>query len=192
MLTADFIVRHVQHNERVHAAKERGIQRAGIRIGAFIRRRVRTDILKRTAGKGTRARVRRVKSGVRRKVQAVAKPGKPPIVRSRSPVASLKNIRFAYSPREQTVYIGPIDIGKRLRGSSERTAAGLLERGGSSTVSQWSPENSSIWSLGRVAKPGVKNRTARARYAAHPFMGPGLDKEVDAGTLGDSWEGVVY
>lgn len=191
MLSARLAFKYIEYRRRLEQAKERGERRAGMKIGAFIRRRTRTDILRRTGGKGQRASVKRVRNGVVRKVQKTASPGKPPIVRSKSKFASLRNIRFAYSSTDRVVYIGPVGIGRRLSGSNESTVAGLMERGGTGRVPQWRPKGSSVWSLGNVRR-GVDRRSARARYAKHPFMGPGLQKEVDAGTIPKSWTGVVY
>lgn len=192
MYSPSFNFRHNLKPSKLESAKDRGERRALERIGAFIRRRAKTDVLRRTAAKGTRGSVRRVRDGVVRKVQEVARPGRPPIVRSRSGVASLKNIKFHFSPSAHAVYIGPVGIGKRLRGSTEKTAAGLLERGGRGSVEQWQPDGSSIWSLGNVRRAGVRRRTVRARYHEHPFMGVALEREVAAGTLGDSFKGQIY
>lgn len=193
MLAADFVFSIVENRRRITAAVARGEERAGKKIGAFIRRRVRTDILKRTAGKGSRASVKRVKNGVRRKVQKTARPGAPPIIRTKSKIATLKNIRFAYSKSDRVVYIGPVGLpDRRLKGSSQPTAAALLERGGTGRVEQWKPKNSNVWSLGSVRSRNTDRRSARAKYAKHPFMGPGLEKEIAAGTIPQQWHGEAY
>lgn len=190
MLVADTAFRYIEHRERVARAVARGEERVGRKVGAFIRTRARTS-LRRTGAKG-RGKARRIRNGVVVRVQKTAKAGAPPIVRSRSKFATLKNIRFSYSRGDRVVYIGPVGIGKKLRGASEPTAAGLAERGGSATVEQWKPKSSNAWSMGKVRSQGTDSRTRRANYDKHPFMGPALDKEVAAGTIPDAWSGEVY
>ena len=172
-------------------AVNEGERKALSKIGAFIRQRAKTDILRRVAYKGKRASVRRVKGGKGRKVQEASRPGQPPIVRSRDKVATLKNILFAFNPDSGGVVVGPVGLNKKLRGSNRSTVPELLEKGGSADVPQWKPVNSTVWSLGNVRRPGVANRMTRAQYAARPFMGPALQKEIAAGTIADAFRGVV-
>lgn len=159
--------------------------------GAFVRRRARTQILRRSASKGSRASVKRLRGGKASKVQAVARPGSPPIVRSKSKVETLRNILFGYNPSSHSVFIGPVGLNKKPVSSSASTIPQLMEKGGTAGVFQWKPDRSNVWSLGNVRRPGVSTRIAKGRYANHPFMGPALDAEVAAGTIAGPWSGAV-
>lgn len=175
----------------VESAISRGERKALSKIGAFLRTRARTSILRRVAYKGKRASVKRVRAGKAAKVQESARPGEPPRVRSRDKVATIRNILFAFQPETHSVVTGPVALNTRLTGGSETTVPGLLERGGSVDVAQFKPDFSNVWSMGNVRRPGVQNRMTRAQYAAHPFMGPTLDAEIAAGTIPEAYAGVV-
>lgn len=161
-----------------------------IRQGAFLRRRVRTDILRRTKKYGTRRLERDKKGRFKRGSRVNARPGQPPIIHSRDPNASLKKILFAYDANNRSVVVGPAGLDRRLRGSNRGTIPELLEKGGTSSVEQWAYPNSDVWNFGH-AIGNSKSRTIRAKYASHPFMGPGLEKEIQAGTFTAPWAGAV-
>ena len=175
----------------VESAISRGERKALSKIGAYLRTRARTSILRRVANKGKKASVKRVRSGKAAKVQESARAGEPPRVRSRDKVKTLRNILFAFQPESHSVITGPVALNTRLTGGSESTVPGLLERGGTVNVAQWKPAASNVWSMGDVRRPGVQNRMTRAQYAAFPFMGPTLDAEVAAGTIPEAYAGVV-
>jgi hypothetical protein len=174
------------------AAINEGERKALGKIGAYVRQRAKTDVLRRVAYKGARASVRRIKGGKAKKTQQTSRPGSPPIVHSRDKVRTLKNILFAFNPETHSVVIGPVALNKStLVGSSARTVMELLEKGGSADVPQWKPDGSNVWSLGNVRRAGVANRMTRGQYAARPFMGPALEREVKAGTIADAYRGFV-
>ena len=172
----------------VESAISRGERKALSKIGAYLRTRARTSILRRVAYKGKKASVKRVRGGKAAKVQESARPGEPPRIRSRDKVKTLRNILFAFQPESHSVITGPVALNTRLTGGS---GPGLLERGGTVNVAQWKPAASNVWSMGDVRRPGVQNRMTRAQYAAFPFMGPTLDAEVAAGTIPEAYAGVV-
>lgn len=79
---------------------------------------------------------RRARSSLRRR-KRVSLPGEPPSVHTDHPVASLKNIWFAYDPARQSVVIGPLrlNLHSAIWGPEGRTLTtgavpGLLEHGG--------------------------------------------------------------
>lgn len=192
MLVADYKMKELFFDSpRVLAATTAAERKVMSRQGAFIRRRVKTDILRRTESKGRRLVERGLNGRFVRGRQRVARPGQPPIVRSRDKTATLKNILFAYHPAEHTVVVGPVGLNKSLKGSSARTVPELLEKGGTATVAQWAPTGTNIWNFGGYRGPGTKQRTVSGRYSAHPFMGPGLEKEIAAGTIIGPWSGSV-
>lgn len=123
------------------------------KAGAYIRKRARTDILRRR--------------------KQPSRPGQPPSVHSRDSFATLKNILFYANQDWESVIIGPRAIPSlRLKRSNRTTVPELMEKGG--------------WS---VNERRIRGRTVSnvGRYQARPFMGPALDKEVRAGTIGNLW-----
>ena len=143
------------------------------RIGAFVRRRAITDVLRRSS-KGKRGRTR----------AATARPGMPPLVHSRNRHASLRNIQFGLDPLALSVVIGPVGLpDKRLRGSTAQTVPELQEFSGSALVEEYRFPGSDVWNPGHSRNADVIKRKRPASYAAHPFMGPALDKEVAAGNV---------
>jgi hypothetical protein len=156
--------------EQVGRANARRLSRAG----AFIRRRVRTDILRRRKG--------------------TSSPGSPPHVHSRDNFATLRNVQFALNRTDESLLVGPIRINsakKRLR-AGVTTVPELLEYGGRAPVEEMRDEPTPMnpdpeWRLARGfvgTRLGVDRRTRTAEYAARPFMGPAFRKEVAAGTIG--------
>lgn len=123
----------------------------------------RRDNLRRLSKAGAFLRTR-ARSKLRRRKKP-AKPGQAPSVYSRDPRATLKFILFGLGEDDNSVLIGPVVLsGARLKSSSAETVPELMERGGTSEVDG-----------------------QRARYAKHAFMGPTLDEEAKAGTLGEFW-----
>lgn len=175
---------------KVVAAIDARERRALSRIGAFIRRRARTDILRRTAPAGARLPVGRdVRGRFKSNGRRAAAPGMPPLVRSRDRYATLRNIQFGLGPSGQSVVIGPIGIPeKRLRSSSAQTVPELMEFGGTSSVVEFSFNDGKDWTPAEPAdKSEAIKRSRRATYHKHPFMGPALAKEVAAGTVIDAF-----
>ena len=102
---------------------------------------------------------RAARSSLRRRKSASA-PGQPPSVHTNDRVATLKNIWFTYDPANTSVVVGPLKLGRsKLSGSNQPTVPALHEYGG-------------------VAVVGKGKRRRRARYAARPFMGPAMIKEM--------------
>jgi hypothetical protein len=102
---------------------------------------------------------KRARSSMRRR-KASSPPGQPPSAHSKDPVASLKNILFAYDPRNMSVVIGPV-----LLSGKHGSVPALHEFGGVATV--------------RRRGKQVGQATARqVRYPARPFMGPALVAEA--------------
>lgn len=192
MFVADYKMKDLFFDApRVLAATTAAERKVLSQQGAFIRRRVRTDILRRTDNRPRRRQRRRLDGRYFLERQRFALPGQPPIVRSRDKTASLKNILFAYNPEKHTVVVGPVGLNKTLRGSSARTVPQLLEQGGTAAVPQWAPVGTNMWNFGDHRGPDTKQRTVSARYSAHPFMSRGLEKEIAAGTIIGPWSGSV-
>jgi hypothetical protein len=146
--------------DRALVKREVGKQNAAAlgKIGAFVRRRAR--------------------SSMRRRKSASA-PGHPPSAHSKDPVATLKNILFAYDRANMSVVIGPV-----LLNGSRGSVPALHEFGGAANVREkkivnplsgqfeWAPTGR------RGARPGQQTRIRQAQYAARPFMGPALAAEA--------------
>lgn len=147
------------------------------RMGAFVRRRARTDVLRRAPGRrGKRGK------GERRSSPA----GQPPLVHSRSNHATLRNIQFGLGNDNASVSIGPLFVPSlRPKGSSARTIPELLTKGGSARVEQHSFDGEQ-WQLGNLPQ-APHHRSVNARYEARPFMSVALDREIKAGTVADVW-----
>lgn len=191
MFVADYSMKNYFFDRpRVVAAVVAAERRVLSRQGAFLRRRVRTDILRRTARE--KKAPERGRDGRFKKAKHVSRAGQPPLVRSRDPVANLRNILFVYVPSRHSVLTGPVGLNKRLRGSSAQTVPELLEKGGTASVFQWAWRGSNVWNIGR-APAGVlaDERQVRGRYSPHPFMEAGLQKEVAAGNIIGPWAGQV-
>ena len=104
---------------------------------------------------------RSARSSLRRR-KRVSEPGQPPSVHTQDRVATLKNIWFVFERRRASVVVGPLLLnGSTLRGSNRSTVPELHELGGSA-----------------VLESRKKKRRRRARYAARPFMGPAMKREL--------------
>jgi hypothetical protein len=148
------------------------------RVGAFVRQRARTAILRRAP---------KARHGKRRH----ARPGSPPLVHSNDSFATLRNILFYLDRDWETVIIGPRAVKSlKLKNASKDYVPGLLELGGTSTISQTLMPSSGEWvtidpKYGK--EKGYEQRTVKARYKKFPFMGPALEAERKAGTLAGLW-----
>lgn len=160
--------------ETVHRHEIRRLSRAG----AFVRRRARTSILRRAPKK---------RKGKQRRS---ARPGQPPLVHSNDNFANLRNILFGLAENDNAVVIGPRVVPSlKLTGASAQTVPELLTFGGTARIEMWAntrkgngSESVIEWMPGASPQADL-HRTVTARYAAHPFMGPALDKEIAAGTF---------
>lgn len=134
--------------DRAHVAREVGKANAAAlsKAGSFVQRRARSLIGQPAKKKTTPPRPA----------------GKPPRARSDDRVRTLRNIWFAYDPRNQSVVIGPL----LLNGEGGSVPA-LHEFGGTKAI--------------RVTRrmKGQKVRVVKqAKYPARPFMGPALAAEA--------------
>lgn len=130
----------------------------------------------------------RAKHSLRRR-KRTSEPGETPSIHIRDPVATLRNIWFVYDPDAKSVIVGPIG----LDGSSQPVPS-LMEFGGTSRVFEASPiPHGNRWiPVGkRPPRWAKRTRTRRAKYKARPFMGPSLDKEIEAGKISSVWAGAV-
>ncbi|MGN6547718.1 MAG: hypothetical protein ACTHK7_21900 [Aureliella sp.] len=186
-VTVDFAIKAAFFDRAaVINATRRNERRALSRIGAFVRRRARTDVLRRTAQKGQKGRVIRDSRG-RFAKSGSARPGQPPIVRSRNQFATLRNIQFGLGDDGQSVLIGPLLVSqaaKRLR-SNRATVPELMEFGGWALIDEFRivDGRKGFWYAGRSSNPLAVHRKRRASYAPHPFMSVALEREVKAGTV---------
>lgn len=104
---------------------------------------------------------RSARSSLRRR-KRVSEPGQPPSVHSQDRVATLKNIWFVFERRRASVVVGPLRLnGSTLQGSNRSTVPELHELGGSA-----------------VLQSRKKKRRRPARYAARPFMGLAIKREI--------------
>lgn len=148
------------------------------RVGAFVRQRAKTSILRRAP---------KARHGKRRH----ARPGSPPLIHSGSSFATLRNILFYLDRDRESVIIGPRAVPSlKLKNASMDYVPGLLELGGTATISQTYFESSDQWAtldpkFGRAK--GMPQRTVKARYRKFPFMGPALEAERNAGKLVGLW-----
>jgi hypothetical protein len=152
--------------DRPHVLREieKREKRGLTRIGAFVRRTARSKMLRRR--------------------KRVSKPGQPPSVHSTDRVATLKNILFAYEPRNQSVVIGPVklnQVNQRPSGVSIPIPA-LMELGGRARIQEQAPKGTDNWrrrDLRRNPRPWYKYRTRVVRYRPRPFMQPALAENQD-------------
>ncbi|QDV23588.1 hypothetical protein [Aureliella helgolandensis] len=169
------------------------VRRLG-RMGAYVRQRARTDILRR----GRRTRIQepgRNKQNGRftrgRSGRSSAASGRPPHVHSRDSVATLRNIQFGLGADDASVLIGPLALnGNKPQGSAAKTIPELLTKGGTARVPKYSFDNS-VWYTGNYSQ-APHQRSVTARYKPHPFMGPALDKEIAAGTVDRVWSASAF
>lgn len=127
---------------------------------------------KRLSKVGAYIRTRAQKDILRRR-KRVSSPGQPPSVHSRDSFATLKNILFFLSADWETVVIGPRVVPSlRLKRSNRQTVPELMEKGGWSVIERG---------------PRGRKTSYTGRYKPRPFMGPALDAEIRAGTIGNLW-----
>ena len=194
-VTAQIQNRFFDRQRVIEAIGRENVRKLG-RMGAFVRQRARTQILRRggmvkvsTGKSGRDNKGRFLKQSVKRRASAA--PGRPPLVHSRDNYANLRNIQFGLSLDENSVVIGPLMVpSMRPKGSTARTIPELLTKGGYQTLDQYSLDGEN-WEMGSSPFAPFR-RTIRARYDEHPFMGPALDAEVAAGTVGTVWKSSAF
>ena len=170
-----FFLDRAEVQRRLGVARVRALSRQG----SFLRRRARTDVLRRRKN--------------------VSRPGSAPAVHSRSQVATLKNILFFYDQRSGTVVVGPVklnQVNRSARSGSSISVPSLLEFGGTVTID----EERRIGSRGEWFRRDLRSqrkrskreyRTRRANYRPRPFMSTALEREIQAGTIVQSWANTV-
>lgn len=139
------------------------------------------------------------KSSIRRRKKP-SEPGKPPSAHSRDPVASVKNILFAYDRRSKYGIVGMVNLnGRRSMVQSSKELPELLEFGGPMTITEiqsswsgswWAPSPRALKTIARKY-PGVNKRKRNARMRPRPSAGPALEREAAAGNILSPWANVV-
>ncbi len=164
--------------KRVKDAMDKATRRALVRSLAFVRKVQRNSI---------------------RRSNKISEPGKPPRSHSNNPVASIKNILFAYDEQTKSGIVGMVKInGRRAKVNSNQELPDLLEFGGPMRIEEvrfdgqaWrSPSPRRIRKLQRDY-PNIRYRRRQARMRARPSAGPALQKTNDAGMILSPWANVV-
>ena len=157
---------------------DKGTARALSRIGAFIRTRARTDVLRRR--------------------KATSRDGQPPSVHSTDSKASLKNILFGLNPDRQSVVIGPVKLqGASTRGNSAiigtYNVPEILEYGGSGRILEAVDPITGrpLRYIPKRLRGKVKYRTRNVRIKARPFMSVALERERAKGTILKAFENLI-
>jgi len=165
--------------DRAEVQRKLGVARvrALSRQGAFVRRRARTDVLRRR--------------------KRVSLPGGAPSIHSKNATATLRNVLFFYDSQTDSVVVGPVKLNQVNRSSSGSISVpALMEFGGSATIH----EERRIGSQGQWFRRDMRSqrqrsnreyRTRRATYRPRPFMATALQREIAAGTIVSSWANVV-
>jgi hypothetical protein len=178
MFTVDYSVKQSFFDrDQVQRQVDRGKLRALSKIGAYVRRRARTDVLRRRPG--------------------TSEPGQPPHVHSTDSNASLRNILFGLSDSD-SVLIGPV----RLNGTKQQGNAAIkslfnvpqmLEHGGQGQILQAvDPERGNLLTyIPRRLRGKVRYRSRSVSIAARPFMSVALEREKAAGTILKAFENIV-
>lgn len=117
---------------------------------------------------------RRSRSSIRKSKKA-SLPGNPPRAHAnREP--NLRTILFGFEPSGPSVVIGPV----RFSGlQSGKTVPEILEFG------------ATVVRPGRQWPGRPKPKPETVVIAARPFMGPALQKEIEAGTIPEQWRGTL-
>jgi hypothetical protein len=179
--------------DRAKVVKEIDVRerRALSRMGAFIQRRAKTDVLRRTMPYGQRRRVGRDRTGRYMRIRQSATGGQPPIIHSRDKNASLRRILFALGPDNQSVLVGPARLpGSKVKGSNRQTVPELLEFGGTALVTESEFPSGGVYpgQPSQGNSTDAKTRTKVAKYRGNPFMSVALEREASAGTLVDAFD----
>jgi hypothetical protein len=159
--------------KRLESANRRALAKAG----AFIRKRARTDILRRR--------------------KAISPAGSAPSVRSRDKVATLRNILFFYDPKINGVVVGPVKLNQQNRTNNGTVSIPALhEFGGNLRIEefQFAHQTDNQWFRvdgRRSRRPGERRRKRTAKYPARPFMRAALTAEINAGTIPKAWANSV-
>lgn len=152
------------------------------RMGRNIRQRARRSMkLRGYARKPPTTDRMRKKQAREIREQPASPPGSPPYAHSGDPVATLRNILYAFSPRSISTVVGPLRL-NQTQSLNGRVSAGTIpalhEFGGTAQIKEkrvgrsWAPQGR------RKPRPGQPTRLRTAKYPARPFMAPALAKEA--------------
>lgn len=161
--------------KKIEQGFDRETKRATVKGLAFIRRRSRSKLRRRNRP---------------------ARKGQPPSVHSTSKIATLKAIFFAYDQRTKSGVVGPLKLNSRQSViTSSQELPGLLEAGGTMRIPEESYDGQTWYvqkkSRRHSRRKPPKKRVRIAQMGEHPFMGPSLQEEVEAGNVISPWSNVV-
>lgn len=130
-----------------------------------------------------------------RKKKKVSSPGQPPSSHSSDPVASIRNILFAYDARTKSGIVGMVQLnGRRSMVDSGKELPELLEFGGTMRIFEASYDGRYWFSPSPRARRKLTAKHTRRRTAVmrpRPSAGPALKIESDAGNILSPWANVV-
>lgn len=154
---------------------DKAVDRATVKQLAYIRRRARTNVLRRR--------------------KRVSSPGSPPSVHSRDSMASIRNIRFSYEGNGVGV-VGPVKLNQvnMTVVAGRQPVPSILESGGIINLREVKPQGAVKWrrrDLRRAARPGDRRRVRSVRIRPRPFMSVALKKEIEAGTIMDPYANTI-
>lgn len=161
-----------------------GKARAMSRQGSFLRKRWRTQTLRRR--------------------KSPSMPGSPPHVHSTDARRTLRNILFALDKSSDSLVVGPVKLNQvnfrsAVRMGNRASVPELMEKGGTAIILEEAyrdprggrPKEWFRQDLRRRRRPDKVYRKRRAKYKPRPSAQPTLDAEVAAGTIADSWQNQV-
>jgi hypothetical protein len=178
MFTVDYNVKDSFFDrDKVQRQVDRGKLRALSKVGAFVRRRARTDVLRRRSG--------------------TSEPGQPPNVHSTDSTASLKNILFGLTDND-SVIIGPVKLNGQSRSGNAAIVSlfnipEMLEHGGQGQILQAVDleRGNLLTYIPRRLRGKVRYRSRSVSIAARPFMSVALEREKAAGSILKAFENIV-
>ena len=137
---------------------------------------------------------RRQRSSLRRRKRP-SRPGQTPSVHSRDPVATLKNILFAYDASTQSGVVGMVKLNsRRSEVASSMELPELFEFGGTLRLNEVSRDGKAWYQsrrTSRILPSHWKKRQRLVRIAPRPSAGPALEAEAEAGNILSPWANVV-
>lgn len=169
---------------------------------AFFDRQAVIDAVDRAEHRAMSKSLAYVRTAARTKVlrrrKKPSQPGSPPSVHSRDSHATLRNILFAYDKSKSSGVVGPVKLNGNQSANAfpnGTTVPGLLEGGGSMTVTDESWKSQNEWRPARRIKgrrsQGKKFRKRRVSVKPRPFMQVALDREIKNGNVVSAWSNVV-
>ena len=161
-----------------------------------------TKAIKKAVDKETRRAISRSLSYIRttqrqsiKRRKYTSRPGNPPIAHSRDPVATVKNILFAYDVKTQSGIVGMVKLNSsRSAIASSMELPELLEFGGAVRLNEVSRDGKAWYQsrrTSRILPSHWKKRQRLVRIAPRPSAGPALEAEAEAGNILSPWANVV-